>query len=226
MTTITRRAAFAAPLALTAPLPALAGSMDERPPVDGPDEGFSIAAVRARLAYVCEVFSKSWSAFPDPMPAEDREALLSLSDEDINNMEDPLLPMLRKYGVNLDWLFMGSMKGLLIDARIANEAWERAGAAAYDPVAPAFERWRETHIAYDAACRRIRNRQDEEVADELMDPMWAAHADLCRLEPRTQKGAALLARAALRDMSIDHGTAGDARRPLGVATRAFQLRGR
>ncbi len=70
-------------------------------------------AIRERLRIVCDTFSAATCAFPEPMTPEERQEILALTDEQLEDAE--LLARLGlRWGVDLNWLFLGRIDGLLI----------------------------------------------------------------------------------------------------------------
>ncbi len=74
-------------------------------------------SIRDRLRIVCDTFSAATCAFPEPMTPEERQEILALTDEQLEDAE--LLARLGlRWGVDLNWLFLGRMDGLLIRSRL------------------------------------------------------------------------------------------------------------
>ncbi len=85
------------------------------------------AAIRDRLRLVGRAFSKSTVAFPDSMPQAELDAVLALSDEDLESGE-ALYPFAATFGLDLMWLCCGDTEALIHRARLGQERSEKLSA--------------------------------------------------------------------------------------------------
>ncbi len=162
-----RRTVIAAPAALatSTALPAIAtGAV-----VTGPTD---YDAIRARIAQVCETFSKPTIAFPEPMPAAEAQAAMALTDAQIEEM-GPVLDFAQRWGVDLDWLVKGDVGSLIHGARLVRQGMRGAGGAPADddPAVVAYRAWREA----DEACREVVATgvdPSDELSDRESDALW------------------------------------------------------
>ena len=66
--------------------PATAASLHETNPIAEPVSPTSPAAIRQRIALVCETFSRDTEPFPEPMSQGEREAAVSMTPAEIDNL--------------------------------------------------------------------------------------------------------------------------------------------
>ncbi|MEO0426706.1 MAG: hypothetical protein AAF160_04600 [Pseudomonadota bacterium] len=174
MQQMTRRAVMAtapAAIAASAVVPANAAAITKG--------GIDYDAIRERLVLVVETFSRATVGFPEPMPADEAAAILSLSDAEIDDT-DTLIPFAHKWGVCLDWLIVGDVKALIHDGRSLRE---RERADGNDPALLAFEEWQQTIICEEPAISRgAQMYADEPGAEEAFTAQYEAEGRVTAAE--------------------------------------------
>lgn len=73
-------------------------------------------AVRKRIEFIGMIYAEPLGGFPEPCDPKEIKRLLRMTDRSLGRV-GIIMPFIEKYGVSFDWLFLGDLTTLLMDAR-------------------------------------------------------------------------------------------------------------
>ncbi len=155
--------------------------------------------MKARLALLVEAFSRDFWIYGGPMPAEDREALLRLDFEALNEAGQETFDLLDRYGISLDWFWMGDT-GMLIS--LARLGWAYPMPDSFtDPAFPAADRWRGSVVGLQSFFDDGSPEDDPKGEAAVLDEYREALDALAEVQAETFAGLSLQLRAALEGIA-------------------------